>query len=341
MEIAERGRQALALAVVVAGLAGTALTSMAIRADQRETAETVMDQRTAAALAAVRTEAGRYRALLEATAAGLALDDRLSWDDFDAATAPLAAAGLSGATSVAYVVPARTADIAAVQRRWRERGATGLVLQPAPARGEHYFSIFTRPLGGTSASPDGLDAGASPEAAEALEGSRSSGQPSVSDAYGDGQGFSFVFAAPLWTRASRPEFRGWLVAGLRGPDFLSGLPAAAGLNAELLPTGRPLPGRPGLERRGTVEVADRQWTLITRAASGGRTGLPLTVLIGGCVLTLTVAGLVHALATARRRAVRTVRRQAALLSERAELEELTRHAPPDDRVRDPSRAVAD
>ena len=47
------------------------------------------------------------------------------------------------------------------------------------------------------------------------------------------QQLSFVFAAPLWTRAAAPVFRGWLVLGLPGlsaPD-----PSVARLRA-------PVPG---------------------------------------------------------------------------------------------------
>lgn len=335
MGIGEAGRRryALALVAVVAGLAVTVLAYTALRSGQRDNAEVVMDQRTAVALAAVRTEAERYRTLVEATAAGIAIEDRLTWEDFDAGTAPLASAGLPGATSVAYVVPARTADIPAVQQRWRERGASGLVLKPAPAHAEHYFPIFTRLLGITGPSLDGMDVAASPEATEALEGSRSSGQPSVSDAYvllrdrnlpAARQQHSFVFAAPLWTRASRPEFRGWLLVGMRSQDFLTGVLATVGqgqLDGELLATSRDgsrpavaayaVPGGPDLERRSDFDVADRRWTLITRAAGGrlpgGRTVLPPTVLIGGIVLTLTLAGLVHSLASGRRRALIQVR----------------------------------
>lgn len=321
-------RHGLTALVVVAGVAATFLAFGALRQNQRANAEAVMDQRTAVALAAVRTETERYRALIEATAAGIATDERLTWEDFDAATAPLASAGLAGASSVGYVVPARTPGIAATQRLWRERGAEGLVLKPAATRGEHYFSIFTRLLGTAGQPVDGLDVAASPEATEALEGARSSGQPSVSDTYvllrdrnlpPERQQHSFVFAAPLWTRATQPDFRGWLVLGLRSQDFLTGVLATVGqgqLDGELLATGRD-GGRPmvagyqatapDLRRSNDFAVADRQWTLVTKADSGrlpgGRTGLPLTVLIGGCLMTLTLAGLVHSLATGRRRAL--------------------------------------
>jgi signal transduction histidine kinase len=330
-------RYALTVLVVVSGFAATGLAYGALRQNQRESAQAAMDQRTAVALAAVRTETERYRGLIEATAAGIAIDDELSWEDFDAATSPLDSAGLNGASSVAYVVPARTAEIPAVQARWRERGAEGLVLKPAAGHGEHYFSIFTRLLDTAGPPLDGLDMSASAEATEALEGSRSSGQPSVSDTYvllrdrnlpAGRQQPSFVFAAPLWTRANQPEFRGWVVLGLRSQDFLTGVLATVGqgqLDGELLATGRDggrpsvagyeVTGHPDLARRNNFPVADRQWTLVTGAESGrlqgGRSGLPLTVLIGGSVMTLMLAGLVHSLVTARRRALLRVRKATA------------------------------
>nr|WP_296074336.1 ATP-binding protein [uncultured Actinoplanes sp.] len=339
---ARRGRFAgslLAALVVVAGLAVTGLAYAALRTSQRENAERAMDQRTAVALAAVRTETERYRALIEATAAGIATDETLTWEDFDAATAPLASAGLAGAASLAYVVPARTEDIPATQRLWRARGAEGLVLKPAKPGGEHYFTIFTRLLNTAGQPLDGLDAAAAPEAAEALQGSRGIGQPSVSDTYvllrdrnlpAARQQHSFVFVAPLWTRASNPGFHGWVILGLRSQDFLTGMLATVGqgvLDAELLATGRDgsrptvakyaAAGEADLERRNSFPVADRQWTLVTRADSarlpGGRSGLPLTVLLGGCLMTLVLAGLVHVLATGRARAWIQVQRATAEL----------------------------
>jgi CHASE1-domain containing sensor protein len=347
-------RHALTVLVVVSGLAATGLAYGALRQNQRESDRAVMDQRTAVALAAVRAETERYRGLIEAAAAGVALDDALTWEDFDAVTAPLASAGLTGAAGVSYVVPARTAQIPAVQALWRERGADGLVLTPAGAHDEHYFPIFTRPLDAAGPPPAGLDVAASPEAAEALEGARASGQPSVSDAYvllrdrglpAGRQQHAFVFAAPLWTRANQAEFRGWLVLGLRGQDFLTGVLATAGLDAELLATGRDggrpavadhdVSGRPDMRRSTDFPVADRQWTLVTGAASGGRTGLPLIVPACGIVMTLMLAGLVHSLVTARRRALVT----AIALRERAALEELVRREPAPEP--DPSRAAFD
>jgi signal transduction histidine kinase len=335
----------LAAAVIVVGLFATGLTVAGLRAAQRENAERVMDQRAAMAKAAVLTETDRYRSLLEATAAGLATDSKMTWEDFDAATSTLDNAGLKGVASVAYVVPATDAQIPAVQALWRSRGSDGLVLRPVPGASEHYFTIFTRGLRGAGAAA-GLDLAGAAEPSQALVDSRRMSTPTVSDTYvllrdrnlpADRQQHSFVFAAPIWPRTADPAFRGWLVLGLRGQDFLSGVLATVSqgqLDGELLASNsdgtRPavaryfVPGDPDLERQSLLDVASDEWTLIIRADSrglpGARSSLPMTVLLGGILITLVAAVLVYVLATARARAVARVRaatteleRQAGLL----------------------------
>ena len=101
----------LCAAVLLAGLTLSLVAFVALRADQRENARQVMDQRTAVALAAVRTETDRYAELVATAAAGIATDASLTWEDFDAATAPLESADLAGAASLAYVVPDRTEQV--------------------------------------------------------------------------------------------------------------------------------------------------------------------------------------------------------------------------------------
>jgi len=326
------GGIALTLAVLLSGVVATALIVVALRDGQRGNAGRVMDQRTAVALAAVRTEAERYRDLLEATAAGISTDTHFTWDDFDVATAPLAGAGLAGVASVAYVVPSGTDGIAATQSLWRRRGAEGLTLRPAGPAGPHYFTIFSRVLGRDGEPLDGLDLRASSEASAALINARQSGQPAVSDTYvllrdrnlpAARRQHSFVFAAPIWTRAPLPEFRGWLVLGMRGRDFLSGVLRTVSqgqLDGTLLattPAGARsavaeyiVPGRPALTRRHDFPVADQTWTLITRAdprrLPGAHSMLPATVLIGGLAITVILAGLVRVLATGRSRALARV-----------------------------------
>jgi signal transduction histidine kinase len=326
------GGPVLALAVLVAGIAATALIVVALRADQRDNAEQVMDQRTAVALAAVQTETERYRSLLEATAAGISTDDSFTWDDFDVATAPLATAELAGASSVAYVVPSRTDQIAATQRLWRGRGAEGLTLRPAGPAGTHYFSIFTRMLDQVGGPLDGVDVRGSPEASAALAYAQQIGRPTVSDTYvllrdrklpATEQQHSFVFVAPIWTRAPIPAFRGWLVLGMRGQDFLSGVLRTVSqgqLDGTLLATTTggarssvaryTVSGHPSLTRRNDFTVADQEWTLVTRAdpsrLPGAHSVLPATVLIGCLAITVMLAGLVRVLATGRARAVARV-----------------------------------
>ncbi|WP_245923980.1 ATP-binding protein [Paractinoplanes atraurantiacus] len=326
-------KRGLVLAVIVAlvGLVIFGLVYVGMRTAQDETAERVMDQRTAMAQAAVETETERFRALTEATAAGLGTDDDLTWADFDAATAPLSSADLIGAASLAFVVPATTAEIPSVQKLWRDRGSDGLQLKPVGS-GEHYFSVYTRTLNSAGPALNGLDVSAAPEAAAALQDARRIGQPSVSDTYvllrdrnlpTAQQQHSFLFAAPVWSRAPVPSFRGWMVLGLRGQDFLSGVLATVSqgqLDATLLAADRDgdrpvvadysVGGDADLERRGDFTVADRQWTLITRADAkllpGATSPLPLSVLLGGIAVSLILAGLVHTLATGQARALAKV-----------------------------------
>jgi len=350
---ARRGRlggTALAALVLVVVFAATALIVAGLLGNQRESADQVMNQRTAVALAAVQTETERYRALIETTAAGISTNPRFTWDDFDQATEPLGSSGLIGAVTVAYVVPAQPAAIPATQRLWRERGADGLVLRPAEGPGEHYFSIFTRPLNSGAAPPAGGDAAASPEAVEALSDARRLWQPTVSDTYVllrdrnlplARQQHSFAFVAPIWTRAPIPIFRGWIVLGMRSQDFLGGVLRTVSqgqLDGTLLATNRDgsqagvaryaVPGKPDLERVHDFPVADRQWTLITRADTGRLPGahstLPLTVLIGCLAITAILAWLVHVLATGRARAWQRV--QAGTAELRAAEQESRRQA---------------
>jgi signal transduction histidine kinase len=339
-----RGRllgPALALGLLLAGVAATLVTAETVRAAQREAADRVMDQRTAVARAAVIAETGRYRSLLQAVAAGAGTDDGLTATDFRAATAPLSSAGLPGATSVAYVVATPPDGIAATQAQWRARGATGLVLRPRGAPPEHYFSVLARELNDTGPAATGIDVTGSAEATAALTEARRTGQPTVSDTYvllrdrglpARRQQLSFVFAAPVYTPGDDPRFRGWIVLGMRGQDFLGSVLSTASqgqLDGALLATdgdGRQVVvasydarGRGDLRREATFPVANRHWTLVTGAdpgyLPGARTGLPALVLAAGIAVSVMLAGLVYVLATGRSRARDRVREATAELRE--------------------------
>src|SRR3954471_1675836 len=242
-----------------------------------------MDQRTAVARTSVITETGRYLDLLHTVAAGLGANERPTAAGFQAATAPLAAARLTGATAVAFVVPARTDEIAATQALWRSRGAADLVLWPQPRAGRHAFIVLARTLNDNPVIPPGTDLVASPETVSALDESRRTGTPAVSDAYvllrdralpQDRQQLSFAFVAPVFAPgpAGQDPFQGWVVMGLRGQDFLGGVlgDASQGLLDGVLratdDSGRAVTvagyttrGAHDLRREATFPVADRHW----------------------------------------------------------------------------------
>ncbi|GLZ01522.1 ATP-binding protein [Actinoplanes sp. NBRC 103695] len=318
----------LAANVAVLGITVTLLTVASLRSVQRANADRVMDQRTAVARAAVSTETGRYRTLLQAVAAGAGTNARFDRTDFAAITAPLDTADLLGAISVAFVVATGPDDIGRAQATWRARGAEGLSLRAHAGAPEHYFSIFGRALHGGTPSSSGIDVAASSEATAALVEARRTGQPTVSDTYillrdrglpPRQQQLSFAFVAPVYTPGAQPVFQGWMVLGLRGQDFLGGVLSTASqnqLDGELLATngdGRrvrvaaySVRGSRDLIRQATFPVANRQWTLVTSADSaflpGARSSLPTTVLLGGLALTLMLAVLVHVLANGRSKA---------------------------------------
>lgn len=307
----------LAVTVLIAGLLVTAPAAAGLHREQRDRAERVMDQRHAMALAVVRTEIGRYRAVLETLAAGVSTDDELTWDDFDVASSPLQDAELSGAAAVAYVVPVRTADVAASQRLWRERGATDLTMRPQGVAAEHHFPVFVRGLAETGAPLTGTDLSTAPELTGALEDARRIHATAVSDTAPDDPRRSFALAAPVWTRANVPQFRGWVVLSLRG-DLLAPVLDTAGqgrLSVSLVAhnsdgsrvavAGRTVAGAPDLVRDDEFTVGERRWTLVTRADAAhlpGAGGDAARIALGcGAALSVLLAWLVYALATGRPR----------------------------------------
>lgn len=318
----------LAVLVLAIGFTATLFVAAGLRRSDRDSAAQLMDQRTALAKAAVSTETSRYLDLLRTVAAGVGGDERMSAARFRAASAPLIDARLSGATSVVFAVPVARTSVAAAQRLWRTRGEPGLVLNPRGRPDEHVFSVFSRQL--ASSSPPGIDITASAEATAALNEARRTGAPAVSDTYillrdrglpVDHQQHSFAFAAPVYGGATgaAPVFRGWIVMGLHGQDFVGAVlrdVSQGALDVQLRATngdGRQMrvasyaaSGTKNLHRQVTFRVANRQWWLVLNADSarlrGAGGALPNTVLLGGGLLTVLLAGLVQVLATGRDRA---------------------------------------
>lgn len=331
----------LAVVVLALGLTATWYAVAGLRADDAANGRRAMDQRTAVARASVIAQTGRYLDLLKTLAAGIGANPRITAAGFQSATAPFAAARLTGATSVGLVVPAGPDEVAATAALWRSRGATGLHLTPRAGPHRHMFAVLSRALNSNGATKLGTDLAASPEAAGALAQSERTGAPAVSDTYvllrdralpAHRQQLSFVFVAPIFEPgpAGQGPFRGWVVLGLRGQDFLGcvlgdagqgllhgALRATDGSGRAVTVAGYAARGSRDLRRQATFPVADRHWTLITEADSarlpGARTRLPLTVQVGGVAATILLAGLVYVLATSRSRAQARVRRATAEL----------------------------
>jgi signal transduction histidine kinase len=327
---------ALSFSLVIALLATAAGVMAADR--KQDGAHRQFDQRVSLVTAAVSGQIDRYIAAMTLVAAGLGSTGAPTASSFDAVTASIRTLALPGAGVVAFVVPARASAVAATQRYWRRRGASGLVLRPGEAGPEHLFSVFSRPLDGSAATVTGGDGSRSAEAAAAMDAARASGRITVSSAYRllrdralppAQRQLSFVLAAPVRGRT----FLGWVVLGLRGQDFvgtvlreisqslvdvtlLSHSASGARVTVARLTAGD------GHRRdlREIVPVARAGWTLeITATAArlpGAGSRLPLGIGLAGVL----IAGLVFVLATGRTRADRRLIAATAGLSEqRADL----------------------
>lgn len=217
---------AVALLGSVAGLGSGA----ALALGQRNAADGQLERRTSAAADAVTSEAGRYVDTLRTVAASLGAFEPLTAAKFAAVVRPLSDMGLAGATSIAFLVPAAETDIAATQALWRTRGVPQLELQPRGSGREHMFAVFSVPLDGTSRPRYGIDASQAPAPAQALAEARRTGRVAISPAYqliidrdlpAEQRQLSFSLTAPV--HAADGGFRGWVLMGLRGRDFIAAI----------------------------------------------------------------------------------------------------------------------
>lgn len=322
------------LLVLALGLAASWHAAGSLRDNQRARANAVMDRDTSLAEAAVRMEIHRYLDTLRTVAAALGAHETLTSDDFATTTAPLRDAGLSGVTSLVFVVPAQDAQLDEVERYWRGRGVTGLDLAAKGSGREHLFVIFSRPLDGAPGTTAGTDLSQSAEPTAALNESRRAGRPAVSDTYVllrdrglpvSRQQLSFAMAAPVYgnpTPSGTRTFKGWVAFGLRGQAFVGGvldeatqgqvdaeLWAGNGGGQETRVAFLHRVAEPDLRREVTIPIANRQWRLTLTADSRRLAGIagpastaPLAIGTGGTLLTLLVVVMLWALAGGRARA---------------------------------------
>ncbi|MBU2668283.1 CHASE domain-containing protein [Actinoplanes bogorensis] len=345
-------RSAVALVLVaLVGLAGTAMAAIALHNAERDRLTRALGQRTTIISQAISAEVSRYANSLTDLAAAVGAQAELESAEFTAITAGVDRRRLPGATGLSLVIQAPDAQVAALQQRWRQRGATELTLRPTGS-GPHRFAVLDKSLDDTGSSA-GLDLSRSTQAVEAMNAAEAGHRVTVSRTYRllkdsdlapERRQLSFVFVAPVYaTSPGAPDsgrFRGWLVLGVRGGDFLSEVVAdSAGdrVAVTLLDgsTGDPLPmadWRPEVAldpsagvRETEVTVAQRAWTLRVEATqrllAGTDQGLDKVAWLVGAVLTALLLALTATVVTSRNRALRRVDEATAALRDDIERRE--------------------
>jgi signal transduction histidine kinase len=334
-----RGRRSRIVVLVVAlGMIGTVLAAVALRRMDQDRLSRALDQRTAMVAQTLTAEMRRYSASLLDLAAAVGAQARLATREFEAITAASDRQRLPGATGVALVVPATTGQVPQMQAEWRRAGSPGLRLRPAPGYGsEHLFVVLSRAIDGTD-SPPGQDLATSPEAAAALGRARAGHQVAISAGYrllrdaevpAEAQQIGFVLAAPVYATSPSASdvgrFRGWMVMGLRGGDFLQdAISRIAGETVAVMlfdtsagvrtPVGRRLPeaevdeGRSA--RTAPVVVPQRTWQVTVAPTQhvlpGADLHLDVLAALIGSVITALLAALTGTVVTSRNRALRRV-----------------------------------
>lgn len=331
-----RAAPALALVVLLVGLTVSGLVSAALHRADAEAVDELLDRRVQAVRTIVESAAHRYEETTSQLAASAGTHTPLTSRAFVRATQPFALDPLPGVTGVAFVVPAEDGELAAVQRRWRDRGAPGLTLDPYGTDRTHYFAVLTRRLDGEP-SRGGTDLAQAPEPSAALRQAARTGRVAASRTYAliidqdlpaSQRQLSFVLTAPVYAQSGgREALTGWVLLGLRGGTFVAQtledvvdgavavtLSDRAADGTEVPVAWLPSDGDPveGHVREVTVPVADRAWTLTVRPSerlvAQAESGLALPTLAGGTAFTVLLTLLVAVLASSRRRALAEVAR---------------------------------
>lgn len=337
-------RSVLALVLVaLTGLAGTTLAALTLRKVEQDRTARALTQRAAIVAQAITTEVNRYANSLTDLAAAVGAQSRLETAEFTAIAAAIDRRRLPGATGLIFVVPAPAARVAALEAEWRRRGSPNLRLHPTGG-GPHRFAVLNKTLDDTGSSP-GLDLSASAEAVEAMDLAEQGHRVTVSRTYRllkdaglppDRRQLAFVFVAPVFaTSPGAPDagrFRGWLILGTRGGDFLREAVAGAagdavavtlldGTSGDPIPMATwhpPVPLDAGAgDADTTVAVAQRSWNLhvaaTERLLAGTDRGLDRVAWLIGVVLTALLVALTATVTTSRNRALRRVDEATAAL----------------------------
>ncbi len=328
--------------VALIGSAGALGVAAVLDSDQRQAADSQMTRRAELVTEAVTTETRRYVDTLQTVAAGAGAVETLDAAKFAQLTGPLRTMRISGATSLALAVPATTGQIPQVQELWRTRGAPTLELKPVGTGEDHIFTIYSEPLDGGPPAVVGTDVSQLAEPLQAFTRARDSKAVAISNTYlllrdrnlPEGQRqLSFIITAPVFGSAG--DFRGWVLMGLRGKDFVGSTikRVSENLSVDVMlhdhdAAGKPVsvaglaalvPGERDMHRHVEFSVAQNTWGLEVSAPSseipGATSALPATVAGGGTIASLLLAGLVYVLATGRSRAQHRVEQATGQLRE--------------------------
>ena len=330
---------AVVVAFLVVGLVGSFALSVAVSRIEQRSAARLLDQKADNIQISMTEKADSYSQTLADLATSVGAQSSFTSDDFNTVTSQLNRERLPGASGVAFVVPATAAMTPAVQAFWRRQGNPGLRFDPVGDRSEHVFTVFSRGLDGT-VPVIGRDLSGVSQPREALEVARATGQVAASRTYvllrdrglpDSEQQLSFTLTAPVYGGRGTPDqgqFRGWVLMGMRGTDFVNetlAASASAGVWTTLTdPSGggpdtmvastngvRPMLGE--LEETRSVTVGQRTWSVRVQptAALLSATDRYVPMVAGGIGLLLTV--LIAFLANGRRRALSKVDEATAAL----------------------------
>jgi diguanylate cyclase (GGDEF)-like protein len=327
----------LILLVLLGGAGGSLALIASVERIQQRFAGRLMDQNADSISLAVSDEASRYDETLTDLAAAMGAQSSLTADDFTTVTSGLNRDRLPGVSGVAFVVSAGGGEIPVVQARWRDRGVAGLRFSPVGSPPEHMFVVLTRSLDNTVPNP-GRDLSQAAEPLEALQLARSSGEVAASRTYvllrdrglpaGQRQ-HSFTLTAPVYGgigTADAGQFRGWVLLGMRGGDFIDEVLARHARDtmriglfdlsatepiAVAVTSNRPMAGAADLERARTVTIGQRTWRLRMQPTDQLLNvidrNLPRVAGWGGLVLTLLMVLLVNGRRLALGKVERTTR----------------------------------
>ncbi|GLY15866.1 hypothetical protein Kisp01_28810 [Kineosporia sp. NBRC 101677] len=333
----------LLLIVLVVGMSVTGALVRTVWGWQQEATASEVDQRTQITRWAVSTQAQRYVSTAEQVAAAVGARPDVTVRELDRIIAPLFGQGLAGASGVTLVVAATDAQVAQVQQDWRERGATGLTLDPAANAedpGGHAFGVAHIALDGHPGVL-GLDALQDLTLGTALRQARDTRSTTISDAYvllkdralpEPRQQLSLSIVAPV----PNPDQAGpdqWVLLGMRVQDLVDQVvPSAAQGQVNVTLTGSGAEGRStrlasihtgeswpeGPVSEALLTVGQQRWTMQaqgTRATGESRySPLATSVAVSGSVITVLLMLLVYRQFRARHKAESDSQRDALMLS---------------------------